>query len=285
MEPNPTRTSTDHLTQTSPTYPTQMPVPTRQITEEDMKRYFKEVTFPKAVIWLIGIGILLFLCGAVIHGAGAVLAVGLLFLLIGGGVIAFRVQAAQSSITDQQYDQWVENQASMMLNRAYQKLGLMDPSQIIGEPLRIRGRILASGGRFSPDEVRWKKGKDGIYRFSVNTYTFFFPTEHHLAAFSGAVSALNWTAHNEVTEEYFYKHIVGATVSDEQNYITIKEKRINYRFQRFSLKITSGNSINVEVSATPLDNKSGSAPSFDSSDSGLDQTVSTLRMLLRQKNE
>ena len=96
---------------------------------------------------------------------------------------------------------------------------------------------MKDAGKYRADELRWKIGRDAMPRFSVNIYTYFFPADHHLAAFVGDVNALNQVAHNEKTEEYFYRDIVGATTNDEQDSITIKAKQYQYRIQRFALRI------------------------------------------------
>jgi hypothetical protein len=227
------------------------------------------------------VGVILFFIGLQSIG---VLIVGLLVAAIGIGIIV--AKNSGSKPTDAEYDAWLKAQAQAVISRAIMKLGL-DPSQITREPLQVHGFILPGmrdANRYRTEELRFKKGNDGGTRFSVNVYTFFFPADHHLAAFVGDVNAINQTAHNEKTEEYFYRDIVGATTSDEQDFIKLKDKQYQYRVQRFFLRISSGDSIGVSVDATPLDNKQN-IPSFAIPDSGIDQTVAQLRMLLRDKKQ
>jgi hypothetical protein len=252
-----------------------------QFSEAEMKRYFS--TIPRSAIIIAIVGAVLLLLGLIAQTVALIL-VGLIVALIGGGIIVSA--SAGRKPTDQQYDIWLKSQAKAIADRAIMKLGL-DQSEITNEPLEVHGFVLPGmkdSNRYRADEPRWKKGNDGLIRFSVNTYTFFFPEEHHLAAFVGDVNALNQTAHNEKTEEYFYRDIVGATTSDEQDNITIKGKQYQYRTQRFSLRITSGDSIGVSIDAVPIDNRQN-IPSFKIPNSGIDRTVAQLRMLLRAKKQ
>lgn len=260
----------------------QMATTPRQISEAEMRRYFT-TKIPKGAIITAVIGALLFLVGLPSQ-SGALIIVGLLVLLIGGGIIAAIMSGSKP--TDEEYDAWLEAQAQEVTNRAARKLGL-DPSQITREPLHVQGFVLPGmreSTKYRADELHWKIGKDGVVRFSVNVYTYFFPADHHLAAFVGDVNALNRSAHNEKTEEYFYRDIVGATTNDEQDYIKFKDKQYQYRIQRFALRISSGDSIGASVDASPMDNRQN-MPSFAIPNSGIDQTIAQLRMLLREKKQ
>lgn len=261
----------------------QMSAPSHQISDAEMRRYFTAKTPGWAIIAAI-VGALLFLIGLLSQSGGLII-VGLLVLIVGAGIIA--ATRLGSKPTDEEYDAWLKSQAEGVINRAIRKLGL-DPSQITREPLLLHGFVLPGmkeSTKYHADELYWKKGKDGTIRFSVNVYTYFFPADHYLAAFVGDVNALNQSAHNEKAEEYFYRDIVGATTSDEQDYIMLKDKRYQYRIQSFSLGISGGAAIGVSVGAAPIDNRQKDMPSFAIPDSGVDQTVAQLRMLLRDKKQ
>lgn len=252
----------------------------RQFTDKEMKRYFAKI--PKGTIKAIVVGAILFLIGLTSQLA-VLLILGLIVVGISLAVI-FAVIGG-SKPTDQEYDFWLEEQAQRVINQAAAKLGL-DLSQVPGEPLQIHSFVLfgKDAQSYRADELRWKVGKDGKLRFSVNIYTRFFPAEHHLAVFASDINALNQSAHNVKTEEYFYEDIVGATTGDEQDYFTIKDKNYQYRTQRFALKINSGDSIGATIGATPTDNKQN-LPTFAIPDSGVDRTVAQLRSLLRDKKQ
>lgn len=224
-------------------------------------------------------GVIFFLFGLLSQSIGLIL-VGLVAALIGGGMIVAPMLGSTNP-TDTEYDAWLKAQSATLLKRAIRKLGI--DSQIAKGYLQVHGFVLSgmSGPfRYRPDELRYKRGKDGIVRYSVNVYTYLFPTDHSVVVFIGDVNALNQSAHNEKTQEYFYRDIVGVTTSDEQNIIGLYQ----YRIHRFSLRISNGDTIGVSVDASPLDIRQN-LPSFTVLDSGIDHTVAQLRRLLREAKQ
>ncbi len=257
-------------------------VSTRQFSESEMKRYFSRSPTGAIVTTIIGALLVVFgLVGSPFLVLVAIAGLGLFG--IGSIIIFYKLLAFKP--TDQEYDEWLENQSKVIVFNAVNKLGL-DLRQVINQPpLRIHGFVLPGtrdANKYRIDELHAKKGKDGVWRFSVNVYTYFFPEEHHLGAFVGDVNALNQSAHNDKTEEYFYQDVVGATTYDEQDTIKFRGKDYQYRIQQFSLRITNGDSIGASVSARPTDNRQN-APIFSIPDSGIDQTIAYIRWLLRTK--
>jgi len=260
-------------------------VSTQQFSESEMRRYFSKGLTDAIVITIVGI--VLIIVGSGIPGLAPVVFLGLGLGAIGIVITAYKLFASKPS--DQEYDKWLENHANALVFGAGDKLGMQRnqvEAHIIKQTLlSIHGFVLpgmSEAYKYRIDELRAKKGKDGVWRFSVNVYTYFFPEEHHLGAFVGDVNALNQSAHNDKTEEYFYQDVVGATVSDEQNTIEFRGKKYQYRIQQFSLRITNGDSIGATVNARPADNRQN-APIFSIPDSGIDRTIAYLRMLLRTK--
>jgi hypothetical protein len=250
-----------------------------QLPLEELKKYFAPRRSPKTGIILLVCGVLLGF--GVLCNAPAFAIVGI--LLIAAGVAVLANLQPRSNITDEQYDRWVEAQFRALIPRSLAKLSL-DQSEMTREPLILRSFILSSHANYRPDEVRWKQGKDGRIRYSVNVFTLFWKEDHHLAVYRGDVVALNPQAHTEKTWEYFYADIVGATTNEIQDYITIGKERYQYRFQNFSLRINSGESVDATVSADPIDNKQN-LPHFRLPDSGVDETLAQVRSLLREKKQ
>src|SRR6185437_3747214 len=128
----------------------------------------------------------------------------------------------------------------------------LDPSQLLGEdPLVIRGFVTPDSlndepykSNYNPNEVRYRRGMDGRYRFSVNTMTYFFPLKSELAAFTGAVSALAQEARNEQGYTYFYDDIVGVATDRRQT---------RYKLSFSALGVLLGDpSVNVAFSLAVL---------------------------------
>src|ERR671930_41954 len=117
--------------------------------------------------------------------------------------------------TDQDYDNWLEEQAAAMLPRALRMLNL-DERQITSQILSIHSLILPGSSLASNyhDEVYLKQGKDGQWRSSVNLYTYFFPAQHFIAIFTRSINALDpLTPFDDSTEEFFYRDIMGTSFS------------------------------------------------------------------------
>lgn len=258
----------------------------RQISEEEMKRYFSpKNTAQDAVILgaiLLIVGVILLIAGFSSQSGGAIV-LGFVVAPIGVGILVARISGSKP--TDAEYDAWLKAQANRLLKRAIRTLGI--DSQVTRGYLQFHGFVLSGMGesyKYRPDELRWKKGTDGRVRFSVNVYTYFFPADHYLVVFIGDINALNQSAHNEKTEEYFYRDIVGVITSDEQDFLMVNETQHLYHIQRFFLRVSNGDSLGVSVDASPLDKKQN-LPSFAIPDSGIDQIVAQLRRLLREAKQ
>jgi len=262
---------------------TQAALSPRQISEEQMKRYFSTSNLPTGVIIVIIFGAILLLIAGLSLQSGGAIVLGLVICLIGVGILVARILGAKP--TDAEYDAWQKAQADKLLKRTIRKLGI--DRQITKGYLQVHGFVLSGMSesyKYRSDELRWKKGTDGRVRFSVNVYTYFFPTDHYVVVFIGDVNALNQSAHNEKAEEYFYRDIVGVTTSDEQDFIWLKEGQYQYRMQRFSLRISNSDTLGVSVNASPLDTRQN-LPSFTVPDSGIDNTVAGLRRLLHEADQ
>src|SRR5207302_11473283 len=127
--------------------------------------------------------------------------VGLLPLVV-GAIILFLLRAKPS---DRQYEQWLEDQFNTLTSTVLQKLNI-DRSQVAGmQRLYLHSYVIpgsADAQKFT--DVRAKKGKDRIWRFSINAYTYFVPTDDHIAIFSSYIDALSQSAHVEEAHHYYY---------------------------------------------------------------------------------
>lgn len=234
----------------------------KDFSEAQMRRYFTGGRNYTGAIFLIIIGVLLIGVGlannmqtvAPVRLAPTVTFVGLVPIVL-GFIIIMVVHSLQPS--DQEYDQWLDRQRYLIASTALQKVH-MDKSELIREPLSLRGVILPGSPEANTysDNIYDKKGNDGLYRYSVNVFTYFFPAEHHIAVLSSGVDALDQRAHIEHAEHYFYKDMVGVNTGEKR--LQDKKDRAILLIQGFSLRVAD-----TEVS----------------------QTVQALLMLLRQKKQ
>lgn len=216
-----------------------------------------------------------------------------LFLALGLGAGFIGYGAVQTSLvneapplmTDQEFDTWVERKAREGLSSTLRKLGLMDEIHDMNNLLCVRGYVLPGMRKsryYNNRELLSRRGVDGRWRYSVNIYTYFYAAEHQIMIFIYDINAMNWADYREVTREYFYQDVIGATTEDELDTVYINGALFNYRDQRFSLRLCDGFGIGATVRSVPLDDIAN-LPTYDMPNSGVDNTIAQLRMLLRSK--
>jgi hypothetical protein len=193
-------------------------------------------------------------------------------VIIGSIIIASRLknvpEAPPPSIpTDQEYEAWIRSWQNSMRQYGMQRLGLSS-SDVLGKPLYVRSLVWPNSREANYYQsyntpILIKYGADGRAHASVNRYTFFYPTQHSIAVFTGDINALD-TPRFEGTRTYFYDDIVGV----ETSAMNLNNGVTTYAMQHFELRVSSGQSIGATTHVHDLD---------------VDQTVRALRTLLRDK--
>lgn len=215
---------------------------------------------------------------------------GIIFVLLGGILLAFHIPAIWASLTaipliigiailiryytkhrptDEEYEAWVSSWQPSIQHYGMQKLGL-ESNEIAGEILVVRGQIWPNDSyeaayyrsHFCPILV--KRGKDGNPHASINKFTVFYPTQHYIAVFNGDINALS-PLRFEGTRTYFYDDVVGVDAFSFGEQLD----GFTYNIQRFELRISSGQSIGSTTARV--------------TDNSVDQIVRSLRTLLRDK--
>ena len=241
------------------------------------------ITTTGAVLGLVGLA-LVFTLGPTYFNLG--------LFLIGGVVLFIGVRSIRAIIrsnpTDQDYDDWLEDRAEAIIPRALRVLNL-DEREITSQILSMHSIILPGSSLASEyhDEVYLKLGKDGIWRSSVNLYTFFFPTDRFIAMFTRSINALDRVMPiDDTTDEYFYRDIVTAAFSLFQDTAVFGNEEILYRVQQLSLRISNGDDIRLGayLSAVPIERGRG-APIIMLPDTHINQMLADLRALLRVKKQ
>jgi hypothetical protein len=243
----------------------------RTLSRQELINYFEPR--PKATLILVGFLILLFLgapCASLSVGSNPIAGLTTLSVFAIPLAIGILIQTKfnmRPRPTDQEYDEWVGSFRASIRQYGLQRLGLSQ-SDIIGEPLYVRGIVLAR------DKDAWyydnmaqaimlRRGKDARLRSSVNRFTMFYPTQHYIAVFIGDVNALS-DLRFEGTQTYYYHDIVGV----ETRAFGMPVEGVNYGLQRFDLQVSNGRSIGVTTIAE---------------DRSIEQTVHSLGVLLRDK--
>lgn len=185
--------------------------------------------------------------------------------------------------TDQEYDAYVQAKAREHLLEALRKIGQDNLSDAqIDQILFMRGFVLEgtkNALNYRAQDILRKRGKDGIWRYSINIYTYFYPVDHQLAVFVFDINAVNKKDRRELVQEYFYTDVVAATTEDEQDEITVDGTAHPYRTQSFALRICDGNRISATFRSIPLDHEK--LPIYDLPRDNVEKTIAQLRLLLR----
>jgi hypothetical protein len=213
------------------------------------------------------------------------LAIGLLLLIFGVRSI---IVIKRSNPKDHDYDDWLERQARTLRPRALRTLSL-DEQQITSKIVCVHSILLPGSSLANnyADEVYLKQGKDGLWRSSVNLFTYFFPSDRFIAIFTRDINAFSPKGpYNDETEEYFYRDILGVNTSVYRDTVLIGEAELVYRVQQLSLKLINGENLRFGgyLSAIPLDPKPG-LPNILSPDANVNTTLNDLRALLRAKKQ
>lgn len=261
----------------------QTTVPVRQLTAEEVKRYFIATRTPRkafVVAGLMFLGLLLLLFG---------IAMNIPFLVVTGAILLLAPPVSvfvlrKSTPNDEEYDAWVKEQAAEIRRTAYRELQI-DRADLKGPPLLIRSFILpgSSLANKQPENtVLLKKGKDGHYRFSVMFYTYLFPGTSYIAIYTHYVNAVAMSSRLWQNEEYAPHHIVRPIVSSKQEEILIEREWCRCEIEQLCLGIANQETIplGAYLAMTPVDRDD--LPTITLPGLTVQQAVMSIRKLLRR---
>jgi len=229
---------------------------TRSLSKQEVSNYFIPRRYPLWTGILIVIGIILIIVGLIVPNMISIV-IGL-FLELWGWSWIYSIKRANPN--DAQYDAWVEKQGQILYRRGLQALGITK-SQMSNPVIRIQSYVIPGSHEakeYLAEDVKMKHGKDGDLRFSINVFTYIYPTTRSLAIFRGDINAFTPSHYNDLHEVYPYHHIVTATTSPLRDNIIINGENFIYRTEQLCLKISNGETI--PLSATVKMGPLGSAP-------------------------
>jgi hypothetical protein len=210
---------------------------------------------------------------------------GVTILLLSITAIDLIIRKKAQPFSDREYDAWLEGTVQKRLIKALDRLDI-DKDQDFGSTLYVHGFILPGtkyAKKFRQEDILFKAGKDKKYRYSINTFTYFYPLEHQLAVCIFDINAVNHSDHRDASKEYFYQDIVGVTAEDDHDTVLINGSSNDYRSQSFALRICDGYSISATFHSLPVDTKLN-LPTYNISDQGIvEDTIIRLRRLIRFK--
>lgn len=228
-----------------------------------IKKYFK--TFPKWGVWAIVIGLPLLAA----KGAGIVpIAIGIWALV-----------DWSKKPTDAQMDAWMEEDLAALNTKALSKTGI-DTSELVGDP------VMVVGPRFwniANAEVAYKKGKDGVLRFTPMGVSVLNFTENQLIAYECALDSMTGNPLNEGTDEYYFRDIVSVSTKTKSMSVQVAGTgmlQLNSA-ETFELTTSGGTSIEVVLRDPSLIQMMGGSGEIPTSRA--ERAIQTLRKMLREK--
>lgn len=228
-----------------------------------IKKYFKP--FPKWGVWAIVIGLPLL----AVKGAGILpIAIGIWALL-----------DWNKKPSDAQMDAWMEEDLAMLNQKALAKTGT-DASEIVGDP------VMVVGPRFwdiSNAEVAFKKGKDGVLRFTPVGVSVLNLTENQVIAYECALDCITGSALSEGTDEYYFRDIVSVSTKTKSKNVQVPGTgllQLNSA-EIFELTTSGGTSIEVVLRDPNLVQYMGGSGEIPTTRA--EKAIQTLRKMLREK--
>jgi hypothetical protein len=138
--------------------------------------------------------------------------------------------------------------------------------------------------KYLKEDILWKKGIDGIKRYSINVYTYILPLEHRITAMTFHINAVNHADSSQNIGDHFYDAVVFVQTVEENELVTIEEVEYLYKTKSFLLGINDGKSVNVTIRSLPLKRDTG-LPGFDFIEPDVEATIRKLRRYIRSIKE
>lgn len=183
--------------------------------------------------------------------------------------------------TDKEYDAWVREKAKEQLYEQLRKINQdWRSEEEVDEILFIHGFVLAgtqNAKNYRVKDILWKKGRDGIIRYSINVFRYFIPVEHQMAVIIIDINAVSHRDRRAKIQEYFLKDVVAVTTEDEYDQIG----EYDYLTQSFALRISDGKAISATIRSLPLDPEQNLEEYVLPSSPTVDDTIAQLRLYLR----
>jgi hypothetical protein len=266
--------------------------PHSRFSRKEIEQYFFPKPISTALIIVTTAAALFSLVGLYLAFARGPSYFNLILVLLGGAVLFIGVRniraIMRSNPSDQDYDNWLEDQAATITPKALRTLSLSE-HEITSQILMVRSIILPGSSLADNyrDDIHLKRGKDGQWRSSVNLYTFFFPADRFIAMFTRSINPLDRVMPiDDSSEEYFYRDIMSTSFNVFQDTVIFGDQEVLYRVQQLSLRIVNGSDVPIGgyLSAVPIEKGRG-APIIMLPDTYINQTLADLRALLRVKKQ
>jgi hypothetical protein len=211
-------------------------------------------------------------------------ALGLFLLILGiipGVIYAIYALVCHSKRpADEKFDAWLAEDLSKVRDESFVKLGLdKEEGAKVREPITLIGPIAWKVPGVPNEEIKWRKGKDEIVRFSVNRFTILHFLETGIAGYACDFNSFRGVALNDSTHEFHYPDIVSVTTQEESSSYTLQSGLKMVYAQEFRISVASGESISYVIGAEKLKELTdGQIPTTEA-----ERAILVIRKLLRER--
>lgn len=203
-------------------------------------------------------------------------------------------------VTDEEFDKMFQEELNMVKKVALKKLNIDSSEMVAGQEMIYAPRLYKLGGA----NPKYKKGKDGIARYTPVDVIIFIFTKKQIASYQCCLDLLTRKYLNESTDEFFYQDIVSVatnTETIEKTDLSKLDKKIkdmvsskfslNIKLwldlltqtndvQKFKLTSSGGNSISINLSNSFIEKKYGNT---NRSQDMAERVIQVIRKLVRDK--
>lgn len=239
----------------------------------ETKRKMTNAYFNKFPNWALGV-ILVGIIACAAGGGG--IAFGLLLIAAGGGAIYLSMGGKP---TDQQMDEWLDEDLKALGYKSLGKTGT-DETELVSESVSVVGPRIWDTGRA---EVKYKKGRDNVLRYSPVGVSVINFTKNQLIAYTCVFDRFTDNALNESTEEYFYKDVVSVSTKTESLNVSGTSGGATIHLKTgecFTLTTSGGTSLTVFLRDASLIEKWGGG---ELPTTRAEKAIQAVRKMLREK--
>ncbi|MBW8875076.1 MAG: hypothetical protein JF614_08940 [Acidobacteria bacterium] len=270
--------------------------PKQNDREIALRKYFEVVTRERTTILIVMIaaGIVFALVGLALLSSPDGAAMAWFCIVTGSGIAAVgglrlgsiearyrsALAATQPQPSDSQVDAWFQDSRQHLILHAKNRLNLFGAESDFFKPLIIEVPTLSATYGVPTEDLKWRKGSDGTFRFAIHHLIVIYLTERHLAAFTCDFNFIRDVSLNETTREYHYLDIVSVATYEYSQAFTLPTGEKLSTSQTFRLSVGSGEYIEVKLENDQLRKmtQQEEVPTFEA-----DQAVTTIRAMLRDR--
>jgi hypothetical protein len=183
---------------------------------------------------------------------------------------------------DKEVDAWLDEDLSKVRDESFAKLGLdkeEDGAKKVRAPIPLAGPIFWAVPGVPNEEIKWRKGRDKIVRFSVNRFTILHFLKTGIAGYACDFNSFRRVALNDSTHEFHYPDIVSVTTQEESSSYTLQNGLKMVHEQEFRISVASGESISYVIGSKELKELTdGQIPTTEA-----ERAILVIRKLLRER--